>query len=907
MSPDSRLPASSRAILIGVSNYQDSVAYPSYPAVANSLRSMHAVLTDPDLCGWPKGAVVCIPNPHKAGKIIPQLRTMAKETTGVLLLYFVGHGVLTQDGELCLAITDTDDANPDATGLEYSKIKRMLYGGTPATVRIAILDCCYSGRVIGLAASTACRQLADLSAAAGTYTLTAADVFADVDSGRDKSAQTALTGELVALIRSGIPEGPPSLTLGDLYPHLWQRLARKNLPHPNQRGDNLVTQFVFTRNAAHLAEERAREKREQNARQKAEEQAQREREEHARQKVEEQVQREREEPAQRESHRVDVIEVEAIRSDVSQLEHAVASPLSWQRAGALHILEDLLGSRHPAYRDLAEDMLLKLTQDRDIGVARKAISLWHSHGLGEERLRLTPIERRLSVSQKTGLTLAAGIDFGTTNSAIACFVDDECQVALSASGARTMPSIASMRENGDWMVGEIAKPYIIMNPKRTFRAMKLLLGTNRTRVVDGHAYTPEEVCSVILRELRENAERHFGSPLTGVVLTVPANFDLAQRYALAEAANLAGLNVLRILTEPTAAALTYGLNKSIEERILVYDLGGGTFDVSVLEIGNNVAEVKATSGDNALGGEYWDEQVCRWLIDRFKTTSGVDLTDSAMIPRFREAAENAKIELSSQAATTIHIPYTAKDGSGNNLSLNERLTRTEFQRITSDLLDRTRAPLNQAIKDSGISISEIDHVVLVGGSTRMPAVTSLVRELTGKLPRRGIIPDGIVVGATIQAGVLVGLHNESLLLDAFPFSLGVEVNGGNIVNFVSRHTTIPTASRQVLTTSQDNQPSVEIWVYQGGMNEVRKDKCLGMLELTGLTSSPRGVPEIEVQFDIDANGVVSVSAKDLRTGKGRTMMVNRQTVEAVSAAARAQHNALPSLPGSYTPLTSRTY
>jgi len=473
---------------------------------------------------------------------------------------------------------------------------------------------------------------------------------------------------------------------------------------------------------------------------------------------------------------------------------------------------------------------------------------------------------------------AVGIDLGTTNSVVAVLEGSEPQVISNAEGHRTTPSVVAFSKGGEVLVGDQAKRQAITNPDRTVRSVKRQMGTDWSVEVDDKTYTAQEISARILQKLKRDAEAYLGEPVTEAVITVPAYFGDAQRQATKEAGQIAGLEVLRVVNEPTASSLAYGLDKSDDQLILVYDLGGGTFDVSVLEIGEGVFEVKSTSGDTHLGGDDWDERIINWLVDQFKSANGVDLSKDAMaLTRLREAAEKAKIELSTVADTEINLPFITATNEGP-IHLLEKLSRAEFEQMTEDLVERTRQPFRQAIKDAGVTTEEIDHVILVGGSSRMPAVQALVEELAGKDPHKGVNPDEVVaLGAAVQAGVLKGDVKGILLLDVTPLTLGVETEGGVFTKMIERNTTIPTRRSEIFTTAADNQPEVEIHVLQGERAMATDSKSLGRFKLPGIPPAPRGVPQVEVTFDIDANGIVAVSAKDLGTGKSQQVTITGGT------------------------------
>ncbi|TDC78487.1 caspase, EACC1-associated type [Streptomyces hainanensis] len=832
-----------RALIIGNSRYDDG-HFAALPAATADVAALAEVLGDPDIGGFEVDTLVDVEQ-RSALRALEAFLTRAKPDD-LLLLHLSLHGWKDLRNRLHFVMRDTERDFPGATAVPADLVGDWMSASRCRSI-VVLLDCCYSGaftlnarRRDGEAPTV---DVAEPFAGSGRVVLTASTALQyaheddqDVRYSRSPAGPSVFTSAVVAGLRDGSADldGDGLVSVAELYDyvhdHVRLRIAGQT---PTLSVDSAQGTIHLARNPRytdldHLAEMRA----------------------------------------------------------------AVRDPQVWKRVGSLHLVERLLGSVHEHTRDAARAALLGLTADGDREVARQARELWHRRGLGE-----VPTARAAGSSRSTGRQPPhrhwLGIDFGTTNSAMAVLDGGDVRLIPNAEGAPTTPSMVAITAGGGILVGAAAKRQAITNPGHTARAAKLRLGTDWSITRGDVRLTAEDVASLILARLREDAEAHLGGPLGGVVLTVPAGFGLDQRAALATAGERAGLDVARIINEPTAAAMTYGLNRD-DSTALVFDLGGGTLDVSLIEVGDGVVEVMAAGGDNHLGGDDWDLRIVHHLIDRVRRRHGVDLTDDAVAnQRLREAAEAAKTELSAARTTSLRLPYLTT-GPRGPVHLDEELTRVEFETLTRDLLERCRTPVEWAVRDAeralrdvGLSFSGIDRAILTGGATRMPAVGELVRGLTGgRQPYRGLIPEGVATGAALQAGVLTGALKDVLLLDAYANSIGVEVRGGSMVKLVERNTTIPTKRGEVFTTHTDEQPSVVLHLVEGEREDVTANRTLAVLDLA-LPSAPGGVPRIEVAVDIDANGILRVTARDLGTGNTVSSTVDRATVRRALALVRS--------------------
>jgi molecular chaperone DnaK len=815
-----------RSLIIANQHYSDP-DYAELPGAAQDAAQLEAVLADPAIAGFEVEVLRDAPAAQCRKAIERFFRSARRDD--LLLLHMSCHGQKDLQNRLYLIGSDTEKTYLASTGIDSTFISDQIEASRSSKT-VLLLDCCYSGAFARGLCTRAAADSVDISepfSGRGRVVITASTSLQfsheSESSSRITTEPSVFTSAVVHGLRSGAADldGDGWISIDDLYNYVHDSVKRRT---PNQTPTRSV---ASVQGALYIARNVA-------------------------------------------------VRTKHVPSDIRT---ALRSEQPWQRIGALHELENLLGSWRSEVRDAARlDLAALITSDPDPVVAKRARDLWVSRGLGELPDTATTGGQSGATPSRPHTRHSIGIDFGTTNSAIAVWLDNECRVIPSRLGERTMPSVAAITVDGNWLIGEPAKRQATRNPQRTFSTVKLALGSNWQRRVDGRTYTAVGVAAVILAELRKAAELFLDTPVRDAVVTVPAHFDLIQRAATVEAAALAGFSVSRMINEPTAAALAYGARKDTEETLLVFDLGGGTLDVSLLEIGEGVVEVRATGGDDRLGGVNWDNRIVEYAVEAFRAEHRIDLSlDPRAMERIREAAEQAKIELSSRTGAEITLPSICA-GPGGQLDLELFLTRQQFEEITRDLLDRCRAPIHRALSDSFITAEAIDNVALVGGATRMPAIADLVRELTGRPPRREVIPEGVVVGATLQSGVLWGHQKDILLLDVFPRSIGVAAANGRMIRLLERNTTTPTKRKDVvLTTATDDQRGVQIQLHQGESRLAGRNRKLGILELSGLRASPKGTPRIEVEIDVDANHLVRLTATDLDSGRSVTMQVSAET------------------------------
>jgi molecular chaperone DnaK len=823
-----------QALIIANSDYDDAHFDPLPAATADAVH-LAEVLGDPTIGGFAVETLVDA-DQRTVMRTLESFFTRAR-SDDLLLLHLSVHGWKDRRGQLHFVVRDTERDFLGATAIPASFVNdRMLQ--SPSRRIVLMLDCCYSGAfstaMVRRTATPPQVDVADPFSGNGRVVLTASTALQyahegeqEVRSSRTRSQPSVFTAAVVEGLRDGGADldGDGLISISELYEYVNAQVAER-LPDqsPTMSVDSAQGTIYVARSPRHA------------------------------------------------------------ESDLlAELRGAVAERQAWKRIGALHLIERLLGSVREPTRNAARKALIGLIADSDREVASRALQLWQARGLGDP-----PVTTATRDTYRPQILAAAqpvvGIDFGTTNSAIGLLDAGDVRLIPNAEGALVTPSVVAITSDGRALIGAAAKRQAVTNPANTVRSVKLRLGTDWSIQSGDVRYTAEDIAALVLSQLQRDAEAYLGTAIYGAVLTVPAYFDQAQRYALSAAAHAAGVNVLRIINEPTAAAMTYGLNRQNDaSTVLIFDLGGGTFDVSLLEIGDGVCEVKATAGDNHLGGDDWDQALADHLIQMVRRQHGVDLTgDPTAAQRLKEVAEAAKIELSSSSRTEIRLPYLTALKAGP-VHLETTVTRSEFEAMTQGVLERCKKPIKQAIRDAGLKMSDLDHVILVGGATRMPAVGSLVKELTGgKQPYRGLIPEGVVTGAALEAGVIVGQVKDVLLLDVCPMSLGVETKGGLFTKLIERNTTIPTKWSATFTTEADNQATIVTKIYEGERETAADNKLLLALELTGLAPAPRGEPQIEIAFDIDANGILHVGAKDLGSGREASGTVNRDSVAAAA-------------------------
>ncbi len=826
-----------RALVIANSQYDDERFAP-LPAAKADATALAETLSDPAIGEFTVEQMVDVD--QRAANRAIQLFFSAAARDDLLVLHLSLHGWKDLQNRLYFVARDTERDLLEATAISAEFVSERMSQSKSRSI-VLMLDCCYSGAfTAGMLRRSADAPQVDVAepfAGRGRMVMTASTSLQFAHEGEPEvllSQNQAQPSLFTAAVVQGLKDGSADLdrdgliSVSELYEYVHEQVQRK-VP-----GQTPTLSVDSVQGAIYLARSPG-------------------------------------------SPDTDVL---------AELRTAIADPQAWMRVGALHRIEQLLGSVHEPVRAAAQNALLGLIADDDPQVAQRARELWHQRGLGD--IPDISQARRVHRRPVAATSLQAGIDFGTTNSAIGVFDNGDVRVIPNAQGALTTPSLVALTADGQTLVGTAAKRQAISNPEYTVASVKLKLGTDWSIERDGTRYTAEEIAALILARLRADAEAYLSRPLGGAVLTVPAYFGHSQRYALRKAAEIAGIPVLRIINEPTAASITFGLNRDDDLTALIVDLGGGTFDVSLLDVGEGVCVVLATAGNNHLGGNDWDRRLAEHLVQLARQRHGIDVSNNTeAMQRLIEVAETAKIELSSSTSTHISLPYLATTQAGP-VHVDVTLTRAEFEAVTKDTLDRCKAPIQQVIRDSkenplGMRISkpsDIDQVILVGGATRMPAVAHLVEELTGGKPYRGLIPEGIVTGATLQAALLRGEFKDVLLLDVIPLSLGIETQGGTYVKLMDRNTTIPNKGSKIFTTATNNQKSITIHVVEGDREIASHNSTLAILELSNLAPEPKETPSIEVTFDVDANGVLKVSAKDQGTGKTQSVTINRDTVAA---------------------------
>jgi molecular chaperone DnaK len=834
-----------RALIVANSEYDDTNFAP-LPGARADAAALSAVLGDPDIGEFEVEALV------DAGQrpVMRALEAFFKRAgpDDLLLLHLSLHGWKDLRNRLYFVVRDTEREYPDATAISAGFVNdRMTHSRSRQIV--VLLDCCYSGAftadMLRRAEGTTQVDVREPFAGTGRVVMTASTSlqFAhegerDVRASRSAAQPSVFTSAVVAGLRDGSADrdGDGLVSVTDLYDYVYDRVRQKvPAQTPTLSVASAQGEIYLTRNPG------------------------------------------------------------AVEGDLlAEMRGAVAEAQAWKRIGALHLLERLLGSVNEPTREAARAALLGLIADGDSEVAGRARQLWHTRGLGDLPGAARP-GRPGRARKATVAKTAVGIDFGTTNSAVGLLVDGDVRLVPNAEGSLITPSVVSFTDDGKPLIGAAALRRATTHPAETIQSVKLRLGTDWHHEHNGIRYTAEEIAALILERLHADVREYTGKPIDLAIVTVPAYFERIQRQALADAARLAGIPVGRIISEPTAAAMTYGLNRADEETVLVFDLGGGTFDVSLLEIGDGICEVKATAGDNRLGGDDWDERLASHLAEVARHQYGLDVAaDPAASRRLRAAAEQAKIDLSSAPTTQVTLPYLGT-AHGQPVHLDLTLRRPEFEALTRATLERCRGPVNRVLADAEISADRLDHVILVGGASRMPAVGRFVAELTGKPPYRGIIPEGVVTGAALQAGILTGLVKDMLLLDVIPVSVGIEQADGTFYTVIVRNSTIPILRPGLFTTTLDNQDRLAIRVLEGEAHRADRNKPLATLSLADLPRSPAGAPRIQVLFDIDANGLLHVTATDLGTGQEVSGVLDRGGAKE-AAGGRGAHAAGRDLP-----------